>query len=380
MYNYFCEHNHFFTLLNLGGGFLLNKLFQNLVYQVEEIIQSEFGITDETGEILACSDDSKKGQNIPLINDFLKSGKTSDELEGFSIEKVYIKGKLEFIIFLQTDGNDSSKFLSLISISIKNIKTNYDERFDRNKFLKGLLMESINSEEIPLRAKELHLALNSLRIVFLIRTNESREIFAHEVIQSMFPNRTKDLVIVLDDENTVLVKELKTGSGSKEIGKIACSILDTLTTELMVKTFIGIGNIVENLMEIGQSYKEAEIALTVGKIFEIDKSIVSYDSLGIGRLIYQLPLESCKLFIQEIFKGDTLETIDNETSLTIAKFFENNLNISEASRQLYVHRNTLVYRLDKIQKTTGLDLRRFDDAIKFKMAILVNRYLQGSNE
>lgn len=358
---------------------MLNKVFQNFVYQVEEIVQSEFGITDETGMILACTDESKIGENNPLISDFLKSGKSSNVIEGFSFEKVYLKAKLEFIIFLRSDCQDFSKYLALISISIKNIKSNYDERFDRNNFLKGMLTGNVPNEDIALRAKELHLAFSGFRVVFLINTNETRDIFAHEIIQSLFPNKVKDFIIVLDDENIVLVKELKTGNDSKEVEKTARIIIDTLTTELMVKTFVGIGNIVENFSEIRQSYKEAQMALLVGKIFENDKNIVSYDRLGIGRLIYHLPIEPCKFFIKEIFKGESLETIDSETAFTIQKFFENNLNISEASRQLYVHRNTLVYRLDRIQKLTGLDLRKFDDAIMFKMAILVNRFLHSSD-
>ena len=357
---------------------MLNKVFQNFVYQVEEIVRNEFGITDNSGIIIACTDESKIGQKVSIVANFIKNDENSKVIEGFSFEKVFYKGKFEFTVFLNSGSQEYANYLSLISISIKNIKTNYDERFDRNNFIKGILTNNMSIEDIALRSKELHLLNSSCRVVFLIRTNQAKDMYIHEVIQSLFPNNSKDFVVVIDDQNTVLVKELKTGSDAKEIEKTAMIIVDTLTTELMVKSFVGIGSVVDNLLELGQSYNEALIALTVGKIFENDKSAVNYNSLGIGRLIYQLPVEPCRLFLKEIFKGESLETVDNETAFTILKFFENNLNISEASRQLYVHRNTLVYRLDKIQKLTGLDLRRFDDAIMFKMAMLVNKYIESA--
>jgi len=192
----------------------------------------------------------------------------------------------------------------------------------------------------------------------------------------LFPSKNKDFVIVLDDENTVLIKELKPDFEQKEISKIAKIIIDTLSSEL-VKAKVGVGTVVDNIKDIGKSYKEAEMALLIGGIFDDDKQVNDYNKLGIGRLIYQLPTTSCTLFLNEVFKEGSFESLDQETMFTIQKFFENNLNVSETSRQLYIHRNTLVYRLDKIQKITGLDLRMFDDAIIFKVAMLVKKYLDS---
>ena len=118
------------------------------------------------------------------------------------------------------------------------------------------------------------------------------------------------------------------------------------------------------------------MALEVGKIFYVDKNVIAYSNLGIGRLIYQLPLPLCKMFIKEIFMNTSPDEFDEETLTTINKCFENNLNVSETSRQLYIHRNTLVYRLDKLQRSTGLDLRVFDDAITFKIALMVVKYMK----
>lgn len=365
--------------MNAGGADLFKNMLQNLVHQVGEIVRNEFGITDIAGKILACTDESKIGLDFTIAKNFINNSENAKVMDGYSFEKVYYKGKLEFIVFSNSELQEYVNYLSLISISIKNIKTNYDEKVDRNYFIKGLLTNNLSIEDIALRSKELHLVNLSNRVVFLIRTNKAKEMYIHEVIQNLFPNRSKDFIIVMDDQNTVLVKELKTGSGVEEIERTAKIIVDTITTELMVKSIIGIGSIAENLLDISKAYNEALIALTVDKIFENDKSVVNFNRLGIGRLIYQLPVESCRLFLKEIFKGESLETVDSETAFTIRKLFENNLNISEASRQLYVHRNTLVYRLDKIQKLTGLDLRRFDDAILFKMAMLVHKYIESSD-
>jgi carbohydrate diacid regulator len=212
-------------------------------------------------------------------------------------------------------------------------------------------------------------------VAFLVKTEKTRDIYAHDIVQGLFPNKAKDFIIILDDDNIVLIKELKSMEDTKEIEKTAKIIIDSLGAELMVKAFIGIGTVVDNIKDLARSFKEAQMALLIGRIFESDKAIINYNRLGIGRLIYQIPTTLCELFLNEVFKNNTFESLDAETMLTIQKFFENHLNVSETSRQLYVHRNTLVYRLDKIKKLTGLDLTSFDDAVIFKVAILVKKYL-----
>ena len=196
-----------------------------------------------------------------------------------------------------------------------------------------------------------------------------------EIVRSIFPAKTKDFVTAVDEHSIILVKELREKETMDEIEKIAKMISDTLSTELNVKVYISIGTVVSDLKDVSRSYKEAKMALEVGKIFENDKYIVNYEKLGIGRLIYQLPLSLCKMFIKEVLHGLTMDDFDDETLVTVNKFFENNLNVSETSRQLYIHRNTLVYRLDKLQKMTGLDLRNFDDAIIFKITLMVSKYM-----
>ncbi len=356
------------------------KLFQNLVYQIKEVIDAEFGVTDETGLILGCSDESKVGSVHPVIQRIADNKEAGAVIDGVTFQKLFVKSKLEFVTFINTDDSNSQKFLSLISINIANIKHYLEEKFDKSNFIKNIILDNILPGDIAPKAKELHLPLNAFRVVFLIKTGKLREIYTGEVSQSLFPNKAKDFVITLDEENTVLIKELKSGDDYREIDRTANNIIDTLNTEVMVKAQIGIGTVVENIRDLGRSFKEAQTALQIGSIFETDKAIVNYNNLGIGRLIYQLPTTLCKLFLKEVFDEGAYESLDTETLFTIQKFFENNLNVSETSRQLYVHRNTLVYRLDKIQKITGLDLRNFDDAIIFKVSMLVKRYLDKAEK
>lgn len=351
------------------------KLFQNLINQIREYVDGNFGVMDETGLILGCTDDSITGTNHSAAAFVLHEKGLFSEIQQQMFQKVYIKNRLEFIVFIDIEGEHSKKLLSLLAINVTNIRNYYEEKFDRSNFFKNIITDNILPGDIQLKAKELHIPFNVYRSIFLIKTEKVRDVQPHEVIQSLFPKKVKDFVIVLDDESIVLIKELKSADDTKEIDKTAKAIIDTLNTELMVKAQIGIGSVVDNVREIGRSFKEAQTALQIGSIFESDKAIIDYNNLGIGRLIYQLPTTMCKLFLKEVFKAGSFEALDQETLLTIQKFFENNLNVSETSRQLYVHRNTLVYRLDKIQKITGLDLRNFDDAITFKVSMLVKKYL-----
>lgn len=351
------------------------KPFQNIIYQIKEIIDIEFGIMDESGLILACSDESKIGNYNSIFEQILESEELYSKFEGYTYKKVYVKNKLEFITFIKSIEPEGINYLSLISINVANVKIYHEERFDKASFIKGIITDNILPGDISMRARELHIPFNTFRVAFLVITEKEKALYSHEIIQSLFPNKQKDFVIVLDDENTVLIKELKAKDDSKEVEQIGKIIIDALNTELMVKASIGVGTVVDNIRDVVRSFKEAQTALQIGSIFENGKSIVNYNKLGVGRLIYQLPTTLCKMFLKEVFIDGSFDVLDAETITTIQKFFDNNLNISEASRQLYIHRNTLVYRLDKILKLTGLDLRNFDDAIIFKVSMLVKRYL-----
>jgi carbohydrate diacid regulator len=199
---------------------------------------------------------------------------------------------------------------------------------------------------------------------------------AYEVINSVCEDsHFADYIINISEQDVVIVRELDRETEIDVIEADAKVILSKIAEEHMSKALIGISTIVDNLKDLARAYKEARISLEVGKVFDIEKPIMSYENLGIGRLIYQLPTTLCEIFLQEVFKRGSLESLDKETLMTVQSFFENNLNVSETSRKLFVHRNTLVYRLEKIRKLSGLDLREFDHAVTFKVALMVKKYL-----
>ncbi|MEN8905023.1 MAG: helix-turn-helix domain-containing protein, partial [Clostridiales bacterium] len=266
------------------------------------------------------------------------------------------------------------QFIELIELNIKNSKLYYDEKNDKNLFYRKLLLEDDVKWDITIRAKELDINYKSDRIVFVINTKDQKEYNIRNVLKEIFPE-ADDSIVSIDDENIVLIKVIENNFNYEDIDLLSANIIDTLNAELLMNARIGISSLESNLENLHKSYVEAKTALLVGTIFEQNKMIYKYSNLGIGRLIYNLPKELCEIFLNEIFKPEVFKNFDSETSQTINKFFENNLNVSETSRKLYVHRNTLVYRLDKIQKLTGYDIRKFDDAIIFKFALLVKRYL-----
>ena len=249
------------------------------------------------------------------------------------------------------------------------------DRFDRDNFIKNLLLDNLLPVDVFNYAKKLGLGIQMPRVAFLIETKETNDVGALETVRSMFADNENDFVASIDENNIILVKELPNGEGMEELKGIAYTICDMLNTEAMSQVRVSFGNVAEDIRKVPTSYKEARLALSVGKIFSSGQTVIAYSSLGIGRLIYQLPLPMCRMFIGEIFKDSSPEEYDEETLTTINQFFDNNLNVSETSRKLYIHRNTLVYRLDKLQKNTGLDLRVFDDAITFKIALMVVKYM-----
>lgn len=352
-----------------------SRLFQNIIYQMGDIIDRTIGVIDDAGTIVASNENIYNDISPEQVFDIFDNEQKVAVHNGITYQAIWNRNKIDYVVFTVGDDDDAQKYCSMLLISISNIKQYYDEKYDKGNFIKNVILDNILPGDVTLKAKELHLQADASRAVFLIRTYDNGDLYVYDTVQSMFPSQNKDFIINLDERNIVLAKEVKSTIESYELEKIAKSIVDTINTEALVKVFVGIGTVVENIKDLAKSYKEAQVALEVGKVFDTEKYIINYDNLGIGRLIYQLPTTLCELFLSEVFKKESIEALDDETILTIQKFFENNLNVSETSRQLYVHRNTLVYRLDKIQKLTGLDLRTFDHAIIFKVAMMVKKYL-----
>ena len=245
----------------------------------------------------------------------------------------------------------------------------------RDNFIKNLLLDNLLLVDIYNRAKKLHIDTEVRRVIFIVETAREKDSSVLDHVRGLLGNKTKDFVTAVDEKDIIIVKELAPSDGHAELEKTAGTILELLKGE-DDDIRIAYGTVINDIKEVSKSYKEAKLALDVGKIFFDDRKVIAYSTLGIGRLIYQLPIPLCKMFIREIFEGKSPDEFDEETLTTINKFFENSLNVSETSRQLYIHRNTLVYRLDKLQKSTGLDLRVFEDAITFKIALMVVKYMK----
>ena len=352
-----------------------NRLFQGIIHQMRDAVDRVIGVIDDNGVIIACSELVRIGEMRQGVRDEIAYTSEAVTFGGYTYKPIGAGSKWEYIVFIEGEDKYAEKFATILAVSLSNIKNLYDEKYDKNSFIKNIILDNILPSDIYIKSKELRFNAEETRVVFLIKFHSKSDVLSYDMIQNIFPDKNKDYVISTGEQDIVLVKEVKPNTDIKEIEKIAKSIADTLNSEFYVKVSIGIGTVVDNIKDLARSYKEAQVALEVGKVFDTEKNIISYENLGIGRLIYQLPTTLCEMFLQEVFKNGSLDSLDRETLMTIQCFFENNLNVSETSRKLFVHRNTLVYRLEKIRKLTGLDLREFDHAITFKVALMVKRYL-----
>ena len=352
-----------------------NQILQNTIEGMKSITRIDLCIMDTEGKTLATTfPESDEYEEVVLS--FVGSPADSQVIQGYQFFKVFDDKQLEYVLLARGGSDDVYMIGKIATFQIQNLLVAYKERFDKDNFIKNLLLDNLLLVDIYNRAKKLHIDTDVKRIVFLVETKHEKDNNALETLRTLFAPKAKDFITAVDEKNIIIVKELKSNESYEEMNQVALTILDTLNAEAMSKVHIAYGTIVNEIKEVSRSYKEAKMALDIGKIFYSDRNIVSYSKLGIGRLIYQLSMSHCKMFIKEIFEGQNPDDFDEETLTTINKFFENSLNVSETSRQLFIHRNTLVYRLDKIQKNTGLDLRVFDDAITFKIALMVRDYMK----
>lgn len=352
-----------------------NRLFQGVIHQMKDAIDRTIGVIDESNTVIACSELGRIGETLPL-----PSNRPADTfvVNGCTFKALTANQGPNYTAFVEGDDVLDAKYVGVLAVAFSNIKFYYDEKYDRSNFIKNIILDNILPGDIYLKARELYFNSDVLRTVILIRTVDTNDVSVYDILQNLFPDKTKDFVININETDIAIVKETKPSIEPKHIENLASTIADTISGEFYTHVVIGIGTTVDNLKDLARSFKEAQTALEVGKVFDTEKTIVSYDSLGIARLIYQLPTTLCETFLKEVFKRGSIESLDQETLFTIQRFFENNLNVSETSRKLFVHRNTLVYRLEKIKKITGLDLREFDHAIIFKIALMVNKYLKSN--
>ena len=358
------------------------RIFQSVIVQMKEVTDKVIGIIDADGSVQACSALNLVGSEIEGASmAILAGGKATVIHDG----KTFCvlggpNARFDYAVFVEGEDEEARVICRLAAIAFNEAKTNYEEKFDKSVYIKNIISDNTLLVDLYSRAKELHIDVTSPRGVLLIRLPEKVDSATVEILQNLFPDRQKDFIFSVNDTDVVLIKELSPGSDGRELDKFAQQIEDTLASELFIKPVIGVGSVSGHLRQLAERYKEAQVAIEVGKVFDDEKMIIHYDHLGIGRIIYKLPRTLCEMFLGEVVKKSPIDALDQETLETINRFFENNLNVSETSRKLFVHRNTLVYRLEKIKKLTGLDLREFDHAIVFKVALMVKKYLNSQEQ
>jgi len=353
---------------------LTTQVIQTCIDDLKNITKVELAVIDSSGSLIA-STGTKKDFPVEAIDRFVESEAESQTIGEHHYIKVSSEDEVSYIVVC----NDATDHVMIAKIAVKqleNLLVAYREKIDKNNFFQNLLLDNLLLVDIYNRAKKLHLEISERRAVILIEVQKEKDNGTLEMLKNMFSQQSGDFVTAVDEQNMIVIKRLESNQDYSDLEEIAMTIHGMLNTEIMVNGKIAYGTIVSELKDVSKSYKEAKMALDVGKIFYADKDVVAYNTLGIGRLIYQLPINLCKMFIEEIFGDNIPNELDEETLNTIDEFLENSLNVSETARKLYVHRNTLLYRLEKLEKTTGLDIRVFEDALTLKIALMVVSYMK----
>lgn len=352
-----------------------NQIIQTTIEDLRGITRIDLCVLDVNGSQVAATFDMEEEVSRDILNAFSASPAESQSFQGYHFFKVYDEGQLGYILLVKGTSDDAYMIGKIAVKQLEGLIVAYKQRFDRNNFIQNLLLDNLLLVDINNQAKKLHINQDALRVVYLVETKGEEDVLTLETVRSTFAPDAQDVITAVDEKNVVVVKEVGEQDTYEALEKTARMLVEMLN---MGSSYVRVsyGTIVDQLKDVSRSYKEARMALDVGEIFYPERSVVSYHTLGLGRLIYQLPLSLCKMFMVEVLGENLPSTFDEETLTTIEKFFENNLNVSETARQLFVHRNTLVYRLEKLQKTTGLDIRIFEDALTFQIALMVARYME----
>ena len=352
-----------------------NQIIQTSIDELKAITKVDIYVFDLDGiKVAATTEGIEISREI--ITGFAASPADSQVVGGYHFLKVLDDSEVAYVLASRSN-NDDAYMVGKIAVSqIQNLIIAYKERFDRNNFFQNLILDNLLLVDIYNRAQKLHIEVEGPRIVYLVETRLEKDSSGMELLRSLFSSQNGDYITAVDEKNIILIKAVERDASPESLELVANTIVDMMNSEAMLKVRVSYGTVVQELREVSKSYKEATMAMDVGRIFYAEKNVIAYSTLGIGRLIYQLPVNLCRIFIEEIFGGNQVYDLDEETLTTINKFFENNLNVSETSRQLFIHRNTLVYRIEKLQKATGLDIRTFEDAMTFKIAMMVVNYMK----
>lgn len=352
-----------------------NRLFQGVISQMKDSVNRTVGVVGKNGTVVASSNQDMLGEVRPEVRQTLELSEGYTVIDGYTYKFINTQDKKDYIAFVEGDDDVARSFVGIVAVSLGNIKELYDEKYDKSSFIKNIMLDNILPSDVFVKSKELGLSGDTHYVVMIVKFHSHTDLLPLEIVSGMFPDDGTYYIVSVGEQDVVVVREVESNFDITEFESAAESIDENIRTEFFANVTIGISAVCESLRELARAYKEARIALEVGKVFDTEKHILYYENLGIGRLIYQLPTTLCDVFLQEVFKKGSLESLDQDTLMTVQSFFKNNLNVSETSRALFVHRNTLVYRLEKIRKITGLDLRHFDHAVTFKVALMVKKYL-----
>lgn len=356
---------------------MTSQFFNGIITDMKGICDADIGIVDQYGTVIACTDETKNGSMITESLTFFISGEKSGSSKDYTYNVIEGYGRdVHYAVFVAGTDECSCTVCRAVTVAVNNSRYLYDEKYDKESFVKKVIFDNILPTDIFIKAREMDFDEEIKRVSYIIKANEPTPLY--DMIRELYPDKQVDFIVTVSENEAAFVKEVKMGS-PKELMSIAKKISEILD-EAHIEHIIGIGTAVLNVKDISRSYKEAQVAIDVGRVFNDESKIMSFTNLGIGRLIYQLPTTLCEMFLSEIFKKGAIDALDEETLTTIVKFFENNLNLSETARKLFVHRNTLVYRLEKIKKITGLDIREFDKAVTFKVALMVQKYLDSARQ
>lgn len=352
-----------------------NQMIQSSIDELKSITKVDFCVIDMEG-IVAASTFDNKDISQELIHNFVASPADSQIVGDYHMLKILEDEEVAYVLVSKGAGADAYMIGRIAVSQIQNLIIAYKEHFDKNNFFQNLLLDNFLLVDIYNRAKRLRIAPNTPRVVYLVEAQNDSDNVSMELLKNIFGEQPGYYLTAVEQKNIIVIREVSALDAYGEVEQEAQVIVDMMNSEAMLITRVSYGTIVGELKEVSKSYKEAKMAMDVGKIFYMEKPINAYNTLGIGRLIYQLPINLCRIFIAEIFGENVINDLDDEILTTVQKFFDNNLNVSETSRQLFVHRNTLVYRIEKLHQATGLDIRKFDDALTFKIALMVVNYMR----
>lgn len=355
-----------------------NHKIQVAIDEMCDISKIDLVVYTEKGKLVAATQVPENDMEA-AVEAFVDSMAESQRFADYFFFKIVVEGEVEYVLLAHATSEEASMVGKMAACQIRNLASAYMEQFDRNNFMQNILLGNMLVVDMYNKAQKLHVEQTE-RVVYVIEIEGRKDVTVMETVKNLFVTKTRDFVTEIDEKSVILIKDCRDMKKEEDLLSLASMIIDNMHAEAMVKVRVGYGNRVHNLQDIAKSYQEAKMALEVGRIFYAEKEIISYSLLGIGRLIYQLPMSLCEMFIKEIFVGGIPDVFDEETMVTIQKFFDNNLNISETARQLYVHRNTLVYRLERLEKIIGLDIRKFEDAMTFKIALMVISHMESQKK